>query len=259
MHHRTYFSENHRYCRFPVLENPKVAIAFSGGVDSAFLLYAAKRWGADAKAYYANSAFQPRFEQDDARRLADELGVELEILPADVLSCPDIAQNPANRCYFCKKTLFSAMMDAAQRDGVPVLLDGTNASDDAADRPGMQALRELQVRSPLREAGLTKAEIRRLSKEAGLFTHDKPAYACLATRIPTGEPITKEKLAATEAAEGYLAKLGFRDFRVRCPGGIARLQLREEDLPLLLRHRQKILDTLKQHYSGVTLDLEVRR
>ena len=241
------------------LENPKVAIAFSGGVDSAFLLYAAKRWGADAKAYYANSAFQPRFEQDDARRLADELGVELEILPADVLSCPDIAQNPANRCYFCKKTLFSAMMDAAQRDGFPVLLDGTNASDDAADRPGMQALRELQVRSPLRECGLTKTVIRELSREAGLFTHDKPAYACLATRIPTGEVITQEKLQRTERAEAFLSQLGFRDFRVRCQGNTAKIQVRETNLSLLMQHREAILTELKKYYTSVLLDLEVRK
>ena len=240
------------------LENPKVAIAFSGGVDSAFLLYAAKRWGADTKAYYVNSAFQPRFEQDDARRLADELGVELEILPADVLSCPDIAKNPANRCYFCKKKLFSAIMDAAQRDGFPVLLDGTNASDDAADRPGMQALRELQVRSPLRECGLTKTVIRELSREAGLFTHDKPAYACLATRIPAGEPITAEKLAKTERAEAFLTSLGFRDFRVRMQNGGAKLQVTARDLSLLLEHRERILMELKKDYGSVVLDLEVR-
>ena len=240
-------------------DNPKAAIAFSGGVDSAFLLYAAVSSGAEVTAYYIKTDFQPQFELDDALHLAKQLNVPIKVLPLDILCRETVTANPADRCYHCKKAIFTAITQAAAADGYTLLLDGTNASDEEADRPGFRALRELSVRSPLRECGLTKAEIRRLSGEAGLFTHDKPAYACLATRIPTGEPITKEKLAATEAAEGYLAKLGFRDFRVRCPGGIARLQLREEDLPLLLRHRQKILDTLKQHYSGVTLDLEVRR
>ena len=240
-------------------DNPKAAIAFSGGVDSAFLLYVAVSSGAEVTAYYIKTDFQPQFELDDALHLAKQLNVPMKVLPLDILCRETVTANPADRCYHCKKAIFTAITQAAAADGYTLLLDGTNASDEEADRPGFRALRELSVRSPLRECGLTKAEIRRLSREAGLFTHDKPAYACLATRIPTGEPITKEKLAATEAAEGYLAKLGFRDFRVRCPGGIARLQLREEDLPLLLRHRQKILDTLKQHYSGVTLDLEVRR
>ena len=240
-------------------DNPKAAIAFSGGVDSAFLLFVAVSSGAEVTAYYIKTDFQPQFELDDALHLAKQLNVPMKVLPLDILCRETVTANPADRCYHCKKAIFTAITQAAAADGYTLLLDGTNASDEEADRPGFRALRELSVRSPLRECGLTKAEIRRLSREAGLFPHDKPAYACLATRIPTGEPITKEKLAATEAAEGYLANLGFRDFRVRCPGGIARLQLREEDLPLLLRHRQKILDTLKQHYSGVTLDLEVRR
>ena len=240
-------------------DNPKAAIAFSGGVDSAFLLYAAVSSGAEVTAYYIKTDFQPQFELDDALHLAQQLNVPVKVLPLDILCRETVTANPADRCYHCKKAIFTAITQAAAAEGYTLLLDGTNASDEEADRPGFRALRELSVRSPLRECGLTKAEIRRLSGEAGLFTHDKPAYACLATRIPTGEPITKEKLAATEAAEGYLAQLGFRDFRGRCPGGIARLPPREEDLPLLLRHRQEILDTLKQHYSGVTLDLEVRR
>jgi uncharacterized protein len=127
-----------------------------------------------------------------------------------------------------------------------------------SDRPGFLALQELGVRSPLRECGLTKTEIRRLSREAGLFTWDKPAYACLATRIPAGEPITAEKLQITERAEAFLRSLGFRDFRVRMRGRTARLQLREEDLPLLLQCRETILSTLRRDYDGVTLDLEVR-
>ena len=238
--------------------NPKAAIAFSGGVDSAYLLYSAFQSGADVKAYYAKTAFQPAFELEDAKKLAAQLGAQMEILTLDVLSVPKVVENPQNRCYYCKTALFSAMTAAAKKDGFTLILDGTNASDEAADRPGMQALRELSVRSPLRECGLTKKEIRRLSKEAGLFTHDKPAYACLATRIPTGDTITSEKLARTEEAEGFLHSLGLRDFRVRTLGNLARIQVTESDLETVLKNREVILAHLKKLYSGVVLDLEVR-
>lgn len=238
--------------------HPKAAIAFSGGVDSAYLLYAAMQSGAEVRAYYVKTPFQPQFEYEDAQNLAQQLGVEMVTLPVDVLCREEIASNPANRCYFCKRALFFRILEAAAGDGFSLILDGTNASDDDADRPGIQALRELQVQSPLRLCGLTKEEIRRLSKEAGLFTHDKPAYACLVTRIPTGERITLDKLEKTEQAENFLASLGFRDFRVRLDHGKARIQVRPEDLALVMENRQNILDTLGQLYDGVVLDLEVR-
>lgn len=185
-------------------ENPRVAIAFSGGVDSSYLLYAALHHGARARAYYVNSAFQPAFELEDARRLAGELNADMKVLPVDVLASEAVTANPPDRCYHCKQMIFRTILAAAEADGFTVLLDGTNASDDAGDRPGMRALRELAVRSPLRECGLTKSDVRRLSREAGLFTWDKPAYACLATRVPAGQPITARDLAVTEAAESYL-------------------------------------------------------
>ena len=169
-----------------------------------------------------------------------------------------MAANPADRCYYCKQTIFGTIMEAAERDGYTVLLDGTNASDEEGDRPGMRALRELHVRSPLRECGLTKADIRTLSKEAGLFTWDKPAYACLATRIPAGEEITKEKLATTEAAEDYLFSLGFSDFRVRRFHDAARIQIPASQAASLLERREEILNTLKQYYPAVLLDLQSR-
>lgn len=239
-------------------DNPRTAIAFSGGVDSAYLLYAARQWGREARAYYVHSAFQPAFELADARRLARDVGAELRVLEVDVLACPAVTANPPDRCYHCKQAIFTAIRSAAKADGFPVLLDGTNASDDAGDRPGMRALRELAVRSPLRECGLTKDEIRRLSREAGLFTWNKPAYACLATRIPTGETITAGKLRRTERAEDFLFSLGFTDFRVRAMGEDAKLQLRPEQLPLALEKRAEILEYLKQDYRSVLLDLEVR-
>ncbi len=239
-------------------EHPRVAIAFSGGVDSAYLLYAASKYAKEVRAYYVKSEFQPQFEQDDALRLAEEIGADMKVISLSVLANREICANPGNRCYYCKKEIFGEITEAASADGFAILLDGTNASDDVADRPGMKALAELSVLSPLRECGLTKAEIRKLSKEAGLFTWDKPAYACLATRIPTDEEITAEKLAAIEASENYLFSLGFTDFRVRTQNGNAKIQIREEQIPLLLRNREAILNKLKENYKSVVLDLEVR-
>ena len=239
-------------------ENPKAAAAFSGGADSAYLLYAAKAAGADVRAYYVKSAFQPQFELEDAKRLCAELDVELMILTVDVLADKAVRENPADRCYHCKKLIFTTIAEAAAADGYEMLLDGTNASDEEGDRPGMRALRELSVRSPLRECGLTKEEIRRRSKEAGLFTWDKPAYACLATRISTGEEITAGKLESTEAAEDFLFSLGFTDFRVRRFGEAARLQFPREQLAEALKRREEIVKELRQYYKAVLLDMEAR-
>lgn len=238
--------------------NPKIALAFSGGVDSSYLLYAAIQHGAQVRAYYVKAAFQPQFELDDAVRLADELNADLKILSLDILAEPEIITNPENRCYYCKRKMFSAIWQAAKADGFAVVMDGTNASDDAGDRPGMRALRELSIRSPLRECGLSKAEVRRFSREAGLFTWSKPAYACLATRIPWGEEITLEKLQKTEKAEDFLLSLGFSNFRIRLMDGCARLQMSENQLPMLWDRRNVVLTELRKYYSGVLLDFEVR-
>jgi len=239
-------------------ENPKAALGFSGGVDSSYLLYAGVQAGADIHPYYIKTAFQPQFELDDAERLCAQLGVPLTVLELDVLKNEAVTANPPDRCYHCKTALFGALSTRALADGYTLLLDGTNASDDAGDRPGMRALKELHVCSPLRECGLTKVEIRRLSREAGLFTWDKPAYACLATRIPSGDAITAEKLLATERAEAFLFSLGLTDFRVRNYRGAARLQFPEAQLNAVLAHRAEILQELKKDYPAVLLDLEVR-
>lgn len=240
-------------------ENPKLAIAFSGGVDSAYLLYAAIKYCASVKAYYVKSAFQPQSELDDAIRLTKELGADMQIIYTDILNNPLIADNPSDRCYHCKKVIFAEIAKAAAKEQYNVLADGTNASDEAADRPGMRALAELSVRSPLKECGLSKDNIRHLSKEAGLFTWDKPAYACLATRIPAGDKITKEKLMITETAENYLSSIGFNDFRVRMCGSAARIQVTEKQLGLALARRQDIVNELGRYYSAVMLDLEIRK
>ena len=238
---------------------PKAALAFSGGVDSSYLLYAARQLGADVKAYYVKTAFQPEFEYQDALRLASQLGADIQVLTLDVLACPDVTVNPKNRCYFCKQHIFGNILRQAKADGYDTVLDGTNASDQVSDRPGMKALQEMKVLSPLRLTGLTKAEIRRLSQEAGLFTWDKPSYACLATRIPAGTEITGADLARTEWAEDHLMSLGFRDLRVRqLSGDLALVQLPEAQMDTFLALRREITRTLKTRYAGVILDMEAR-
>ena len=234
--------------------NPKVALAFSGGVDSSYLLYAAIDCGADVRAYYAKTDFQPEFEFNDAKRLAEELGAEMTVIYLDVLGDPIVESNPKDRCYYCKKHIFRAIMDRAHEDGYDIIMDGTNASDDPGDRPGVRALREYGVRSPLRDAGLTKARIRELSHEAGLFTWDKPAYACLATRIQTDQKIIYKDLKAVEECEGLMMDLGLRDFRVRVRGKNALVQIREEDLELYENERDAIEGTIMRYFKKVTLD-----
>ena len=239
--------------------HPKAALAFSGGVDSSYLFYAARQLGADVKAYYVKTAFQPEFEYQDALRLASQLGADIQVLTLDVLACPDVTVNPKNRCYFCKQHIFGSILRQAKADGYDTVLDGTNASDQVSDRPGMKALQEMKVLSPLRLTGLTKAEIRRLSREAGLFTWDKPSYACLATRIPAGTEITGADLARTEWAEDHLMSLGFRDLRVRqLSGDLALVQLPEAQMDTFLALRGEITRTLKTRYAGVILDMEAR-
>ncbi len=239
-------------------EHPKAALGFSGGVDSSYLLWAAVNAGADIAPYYIQTAFQPAFELEDAQRLCAQIGVKLNVIRLDALADPRVAANPANRCYYCKVGLFGALRARAKADGYDLLLDGTNASDDAGDRPGMKALREMEVRSPLRECGLTKAMIRQESREAGLFTWDKPAYACLATRVPTGRTITPELLRRVEGAETALFALGFTDFRVRLYDDAARLQLPEGQLAKAVEQRQAIRQALAPWFDIVLLDTQTR-
>ena len=235
-------------------KNNRVAIAFSGGVDSAYLLYEAAGCGADVKAFCVKSAFQPDFELEDAKGLAEKIGCGLEVIAVDVLKDETVASNPDDRCYYCKTLIMTAIKDAARAEGYDIVCDGTNASDDASDRPGSKALAELGIRSPLRECGLTKTDIRRLSKEAGLPTWNKPAYACLATRIRTGERITQEKLLITEEAEGRLFAMGFRDFRVRMRGKDALIQIAEGQHADALTRESELREALSDLYEKVMID-----
>ena len=239
-------------------EHPKAALAFSGGVDSTYLLRAALDCGADVRPYCVSSAFQPAFEKAEAEDLCARMGVELTVLPVDVLCDSAVTANPPDRCYHCKKHILTAIRERAAADGYTVLLDGTNASDDAGDRPGMRALQEFGVLSPLLLCSLTKDEIRRRSRELGLPTWDKPAYACLATRVPTGTEITKELLARVEGAETALLGLGYRDFRVRVFHDAARLQLPKAELARAAGEAEALRSALAPWFQTVLLDLEGR-
>lgn len=238
--------------------HPRAAVAFSGGVDSAVLLWSAKTYGQQVRAYCVRTPFQPVFELEDARELADSLNITLTVLEADPLSSPGLAVNGPDRCYLCKHLILSTILRAARRDGFELVLDGSNASDDPARRPGMRAVEELGVRSPLRECGLDKPTVRQLAQKAGLRVWNKPAYACLATRIPSGTHITREDLARVERAETSLTGLGFSDFRVRLLHGCARIQLPPDQLSRAVELRQTVTAALSPDFSDVLLDLNPR-
>ena len=235
-------------------EHPACAVAFSGGVDSAVLLSAAAAYGKRTAAYFVRTPFQPAFELADARETARQLGTALRVLDVDILEDPEVAANPPDRCYYCKRALFTRLLEAAKADGFPLVLDGCNASDDAGDRPGMRALTELGVRSPLRECGVGKAEVRRMAREAGLPVWDKPSYACLATRLPAGTPITAADLARAERGEAALMALGLSDFRLRLRGEDALLQVREEQAELARRILAEPPAALMADFREITLD-----
>ena len=239
-------------------EHRKVALAFSGGADSAYLLYAAVKCGTDIAPYFVKSQFQPEFERNDAHRLAEQLGVELHEISVDVLQFDEVTDNPPDRCYYCKRRIMGTIRAAAAADGYDTLIDGTNASDDGGDRPGMKVLREQNILSPLRLCGITKSEVCARSCEAGLFTWNKPAYACLATRVPTGERISGEKLEAVEKSEEYLFSLGFTDFRVRLCDGGALLQFTAKQQKKAQAELEKIKTELSKYFGVIKLDPKAR-
>ena len=176
----------------------RYGLAFSGGCDSACLLAEMLDAGADVKAYLVKTAFQADFELEDARVVAESLGTDFEVMEADILAADDVCANPPDRCYRCKRFIFGAILERMARDGRTVLVDGTNATDDPARRPGFRALEELGVVSPLRAAGWTKEDVRERSRERGLLTADKPNFSCFATKVPADERITSAALARAE-------------------------------------------------------------
>ena len=239
----------------------RVAIGFSGGVDSTLLVRVALDvlGKENVLAVLADTPSLPRKEYAEAMRLAESMGAVCVVVDPDELSDPAYAANPANRCYFCKKCLFARIAKAASAKGFLAVLDGNNADDVGDYRPGRRAALELGVKSPLMEAGLTKAEIRELSARAGLPTAEKPAMACLASRIPYGTPVTVEVLAQVERAEDALRTLGFVQCRVRHHGDVARIEVAVTDLPRLIEadvREQVVREVKAAGYRYVTLDLQ---
>lgn len=237
-----------------------VIVAYSGGVDSAYLAYvAAAEIGHKALAVTGESPSYPDFQRQDALEVVRKFSIPHQFINTEEIHDPNYQANPANRCYFCKHELFTKLSALADERGYAFVCDGNNADDVGDYRPGRQAAKELNVRSPLIEAGLSKAEIRQLSERAGLPVWDRPASACLSSRIPYGMPVTIEKLSVIERGEAKLRLLGFQQIRVRHHGDVVRIELAADELPraLNVEMAERIAAAFKQlGFKFVTLDLE---
>ncbi|WHH61695.1 ATP-dependent sacrificial sulfur transferase LarE [Petroclostridium sp. X23] len=237
-----------------------LCVAFSGGVDSTFLLAAAHQVLENkAMAVTVRSSMYTQREFNEAKSFAESLGVKHIIMDANEYNIKEFVDNTKDRCYFCKHAIFSMIKEAATNNNILYVADGSNIDDNDDFRPGMRAIKELKVVSPLKEAQLKKEEVRQLSKQMDLPTWDKPSFACLASRIPYGTKITKEKLEMVEQGEMYLIDLGFRQFRVRHHGEIARIEVLPEDRKRFFSEGllDEVVREFKQiGFNYVTLDLE---
>ena len=246
--------------RAQLREIGSAAVSFSSGVDSTFLLRVAHEELDDrVLAVTVRSHTFPKRELDEAVAFCRAEGVRHEIIDSEELDIPGFAENPPDRCYHCKKAIFGKIIEFAQANGLRAVLEGSNIDDDGDYRPGRRAIKELDVRSPLHDVGLTKAEIRELSKKLGLPTADKPSFACLASRFPYGERITAARLARVERAEQWLmdAELKLAQLRVRSHGDMARIEVPSDAIPRLAAHAAEIAAALKSFgFAYVALDLQ---
>ncbi len=252
--------QKYNHLRDLIIREDRVAIAFSGGVDSTFLLKVCfDLIGGGALAITARSETFPRRELEEAKELARQIGVKHIIIDSKELEVPGFSDNPPHRCFLCKTELFTKIKGIAGKHGIRWIFDGSNADDLEDFRPGRIAGQRLGIRSPLVEARLTKKEIRSLSEKLNLLTWDKPSFACLASRFPYHTKITKPALRQVEEAENYLWRLGMRLFRVRYHGSMARIELGEKEMSLLWEHglEKHISRHLKAlGFTYITLDLE---
>ena len=251
--------EKYELLKSALLSYGSIVVAFSGGVDSTFLLKVAHDLlGERAVAVTAAPVFVPRREQNEALSFCSEQKIRQIIIPAEQLNIDSIRHNPPDRCYHCKREIFGKILEVAAQNGISTVAEGSNMDDTGDYRPGMRAIHELGVVSPLLEAGLTKAEIRLLSQELGLPTWNKPSFACLASRFVYGEAITDKRLSMVDQAEQTLLDLGFRQFRVRIHGDLARIEILPEEFAQIMKAetRDRITRNLKEYgFSYVTLDL----
>lgn len=238
-----------------------IVVAFSGGADSSLILKmtceAAERTGHTVYGIFLHTMFHPAGEMESARKIADEVGAVFKTLEIDELKEAGIEYNPQDRCYRCKKYLFQSVLKEAEKLHADIVMEGTNQDDLMVYRPGIRAVKELGIISPLAEAGLTKKEVRRRASEYGLSVSDKPASPCLATRFPYGTKLSSDAMRCVEQGEKILKEQGFHNVRLRVHGEIARIEVDSRDLKMLVEHRKEIISGLKKlGYTYVTLDLE---
>lgn len=236
-------------------------VAFSGGVDSSLILklavQAAAKTGHKVYGIMVHTMLHPMGEVEDARVTAEQIGAEFRVLEIDELQGADILDNPVDRCYRCKKYLFHNLIEEGKKLGVSAMMEGTNEDDLHVYRPGLRAIRELGIHSPLAEAGMTKAEVRKLAGELGISVSNKPSMPCLATRFPYGTRISYEAMQKVDEGEAYVRSLGFYNVRLRIHNDVVRIEVDVNEMPRLLEYREQIVAKLKKlGYDYITVDLE---